>query len=56
MNHGGHAEHGASALSDDPVIRAYRQVNDKMHADMAIEFTGDADELLPNRWTDFGVN
>ena len=44
MNHGGHAEHGASAPSDDPVIRAYRQVNDKVHADMATEFTGDADE------------
>ncbi|MDH0367878.1 CopM family metallochaperone [Brucella anthropi] len=43
LNHGGHAEHGASAPSDDPVIRAYRQVTDKMHADMATEFTGDAD-------------
>lgn len=44
MNHGEHAGHSASTPSDDPVIRAYRQVNDKMHADMAIEFTGDADE------------
>jgi len=44
MNHGEHAGHGASTPSDDPVIRAYREVNDKMHADMAIEFTGDADE------------
>ncbi|MBE0560557.1 MULTISPECIES: DUF305 domain-containing protein [Hyphomicrobiales] len=44
MNHGEHAGHGATAHSDNPVIRAYQQVNDKMHADMAIEFTGDADE------------
>ena len=44
MNHGEHAGHGATAPSDNPVIRAYQQVNDKMHADMAIEFTGDADE------------
>ncbi|WP_142847971.1 DUF305 domain-containing protein [Telmatospirillum sp. J64-1] len=44
MNHGEHAGHGAGTPSDNPVIRAYRQANDKMHADMAIEFTGDADE------------
>ena len=44
MNHGEHAGHGPTAPSDNPVIRAYQQVNDKMHADMAIEFTGDADE------------
>lgn len=41
--HNDHAGHGAGTPSDDPVIRAYRQANDKMHADMAIEFTGDAD-------------
>ena len=44
MNHGEHAEHGNGKPSDNPVIQAYRQVNDKMHADMAIELTGDADE------------
>ena len=44
MNRGEHAGHGASTPSDNPVIRAYQDVNDKMHADMAIEFTGDADE------------
>ncbi|MBI1620504.1 CopM family metallochaperone [Aquamicrobium zhengzhouense] len=44
MNHGEHAGHGTSTPSDNPVIRAYQEVNDKMHADMAIEFTGDADE------------
>jgi uncharacterized protein (DUF305 family) len=39
--HAGHAGHGAS--SDNPVIAAYTAANDRMHADMAIEFTGDAD-------------
>lgn len=41
MEHDGHAAHGAPA--DDPVIRAYQEANDRMHAAMAIEFTGDAD-------------
>ena len=40
-NHGGHGAHGTT--SDDPVIAAYMAVNDVMHRDMAIEFTGDAD-------------
>lgn len=44
MSSSEHAGHGASTPSDNPVIRAYQDVNDKMHADMAIEFTGDADE------------
>lgn len=44
MSRSEHAGHGASTPSDNPVIRAYQDVNDKMHADMAIEFTGDADE------------
>lgn len=35
--------HGSTTPSADPVIRAYQQVNDKMHADMAVELTGDAD-------------
>ena len=43
MDHGGHAAHGTSTPSHDPVIRAYQEANDRMHADMAIEFTGDAD-------------
>lgn len=43
-NRSEHAGHGASTPSDNPVIRAYQDVNDKMHANMAIEFTGDADE------------
>jgi len=41
MDHGAHGAHGAS--SDDPVIAAYQAANDRMHRDMAIEFTGDAD-------------
>lgn len=38
-----HAGHNTPAASDDPVIRAYQETNNKMHADMAINFTGDAD-------------
>ena len=41
MDHSGHAGHGGT--SDDPVIAAYMAVNDVMHRDMNIEFTGDAD-------------
>lgn len=43
MDHGamGHGDH--SVTSDDPVIAAFIAVNDQMHRDMAIEFTGDAD-------------
>lgn len=43
MDHGamGHGAHGAT--SDDPVITAFQAVNDAMHRDMAIAFTGDAD-------------
>ncbi|TVP73574.1 MAG: DUF305 domain-containing protein [Rhodobacteraceae bacterium] len=41
LDHGAHADHGGT--SDDPVIAAYMAVNDVMHRDMAIEFTGDAD-------------
>jgi len=40
-DHGGHGAHGGS--SDDPVIAAFMAVNDQMHRDMDIEFTGDAD-------------
>lgn len=38
-----HGGHGSTERSDNPVIRDYQIANDKMHADMAIEFTGDAD-------------
>lgn len=36
-----HDHHGTS--STDPVISAYQVVNEKMHRDMMITFTGDAD-------------
>ncbi len=39
------SHHSANApRSSDPVIAAYQAANDRMHADMGIEFTGDADE------------
>ncbi len=41
MDHGDHGAHGST--SDDPVIAAYMAVNNVMHRDMNIEFTGDAD-------------
>lgn len=41
MDHGAHAGHDATR--DDPVIAAYMAANDRMHSDMDIAFTGDAD-------------
>ena len=46
MDHGDHGQmdHGNhGATSDDPVIAAFQAVNEAMHRDMDIEFTGDAD-------------
>jgi uncharacterized protein (DUF305 family) len=42
-SHGSHAGHAAPAPTNDPAVKAYREANDKMHADMAIAFSGDAD-------------
>lgn len=42
VDHTAHTQ--AAARSSDPVISAYQAANDRMHADMAIEFTGDADK------------
>ena len=42
----GHAGHNMSAQATDadgPSSEAYRVANDKMHAEMTIDFTGDAD-------------
>ena len=40
----GHQHHAVPAPAvANPVARAYQQANDRMHADMSIEFTGDAD-------------
>ncbi|MFN3644167.1 MAG: DUF305 domain-containing protein [Gemmobacter sp.] len=45
--HGGHAGHGAAAApaaaAPGPATAAYMAANDRMHAAMAIDFTGDAD-------------
>lgn len=48
--HGGHAGHGAhsahdtpAATGNNPAVAAYEAANDRMHRDMAIAFTGDAD-------------
>ena len=40
--HGGHAGHSAAATAS-PATAGYRAANDKMHKDMDIAFTGDAD-------------
>lgn len=40
------ASHGSAhstTPSSDPVVVAYQAANDKMHADMAVAFTGNAD-------------
>ncbi|MBO9589188.1 DUF305 domain-containing protein [Devosia sp.] len=37
-----HAGHGG-AMSDSPATTAYTEANQQMHADMAIEYSGDAD-------------
>lgn len=41
--HGGHSTAAPDAAADGPSTAAYRAANDRMHEDMAIEFTGDAD-------------
>ena len=38
-----HAGHAAAPPTHDPAVKAYREANDRMHADMAIAFSGDAD-------------
>jgi uncharacterized protein (DUF305 family) len=41
--HGGHGAHAPAAGTDSAATTAYRAANDKMHAGMAIEYSGDAD-------------
>jgi uncharacterized protein (DUF305 family) len=41
--HDAHAGHGAPAAAEAASTAAYRAANDRMHVDMAIEYTGDAD-------------
>lgn len=48
MAQSGHQHHGAPAAApataaDTPATRAFKQANDKMHRDMAIPYSGDAD-------------
>lgn len=38
-----HAHHGQAAGADTPSTAAFQQANDRMHRDMDIAFTGDAD-------------
>jgi hypothetical protein len=39
----GHQDHGQTSASASPSTRAYEEANAKMHRDMAISFSGDAD-------------
>ncbi|MHB2267310.1 CopM family metallochaperone [Aliihoeflea sp. PC F10.4] len=43
--HGGHGTHSAPAsdAAATPATEAYRAANSRMHEDMAVEFSGDAD-------------
>jgi uncharacterized protein (DUF305 family) len=43
--HAGHGSHGAPAAAPaaSPSTQGYRAANDRMHRDMAIAFTGEAD-------------
>ncbi|MET3835172.1 uncharacterized protein (DUF305 family) [Brevundimonas sp. UYEF29] len=43
MTQNAHANHAPSAPSADPAVRAYQEANDRMHAGMTIDFSGDAD-------------
>ncbi|WP_076743376.1 CopM family metallochaperone [Sphingomonas jeddahensis] len=38
-----HSSHGAAGASDDPAVREFQEINSRMHRDMAVEFTGNAD-------------
>ncbi len=43
--HGGHGAHGnaAPAKQDNAATKAFQEANDRMHRDMAITFSGNAD-------------
>ena len=41
--HGGHAGHGTAAPAASESTKAYEAVNAKMHKDMDVAFSGDAD-------------
>ncbi len=39
-----HAGHRSGSANDSPATRAYRAANDKMHKDMDIRYSGNADK------------
>jgi len=41
--HGAHAGHSGQAQQQSPSTQAYEAANERMHQEMMIEFTGDAD-------------
>lgn len=45
QGHQGHGSHGSAtpAAADTPATQAYKAANDKMHKEMGISFSGDAD-------------
>lgn len=43
QDHSGHGTHGASPAAASPATKAYEAVNARMHKDMDVGFTGDAD-------------
>jgi uncharacterized protein (DUF305 family) len=45
QGHQGHGSHGATppAAADTAATQAYKAANDKMHKEMGIDFSGDAD-------------
>ena len=44
QGHGAHGQHGASSTNAAPSTKAYEAANAKMHKDMAITYSGDADK------------
>jgi uncharacterized protein (DUF305 family) len=42
-HHGGHSETAPAQPSDTPATKAYRDVNARMHRDMAIQFSNNSD-------------
>ena len=50
MKHGGHGGHGAqtpaAATSASPSTKAFEQANERMHQEMMIKYTGNADKYF----------
>jgi uncharacterized protein (DUF305 family) len=42
-HHGGHSGHAQPSVAETPATKGYREANAKMHRDMEIEFSNDAD-------------